>query len=745
MQLSCSLAQRYFGQRQGVHACFSLSDAGSSTFLAHMSSSRATRQGPARARALARQHAAEVPESATAWLNGSHEAIALHPEWQQLHQHLQDLVKGALRAYLEETHPHTHPHAIEAARQVFGDVLLKHEADELFSGKEQPHLLHEPYMSAEGAAGLLGQTLAQIARKVDHEAEKRSTLASPRFEAFHRLVSSVYVGSLQKRAEYAERSERMEAQASTTMLDTPQESQQATRNDKPGRRVVLPSVDEQRAKTGGHHGDENEKVIGTNKMGTARPGYQACSGDIAQALVAIAMGGGFERFSSAEVAGDDGAHGKGAGGAETTDTQASTSIKGRRGKFGGGTRAGAEGVAGPIDGTSNSSSSAQQHLLQYHQERENRARAAAGLHYLSENTGGGEYAAAGVNGLSFKSKRGGNSVGSAAVEREGSFPGLEWLAPHIIGRSIPMELRRELWQRTLLGGEGCGPSPAEVERLIIRYAGEKGIVDPTNTPIAGMVATGVRHRAAEAFPWLSRGGAREMELRQRVCCAAEKLLNQYFVFVGKHESRRVASSLVLTYVFDRESTTQKSDGGDSGGRITTSARLVAMLHNLSTRFAPEMGDLRRNYRTRAYDEIRTRDAPLFEHLSTLFPAYKVGVGEKDDIRDTTTATPSTIAGEDEARNSKGLVETWLEDVFVGYLREDALLFVWDHLFLLGWQDQLPLFVADVALHLRASLLRVTNPMTLMSLARDACRRICTRDVRDAFRVRHGAETGSDRK
>lgn len=64
--------------------------------------------------------------------------------------------------------------------------------------------------------------------------------------------------------------------------------------------------------------------------------------------------------------------------------------------------------------------------------------------------------------------------------------------------------RRELWQRTLL--RGGGPSPAEMERLVIRYAGEKGIVDPTNTPIAGMVTTGVRHRAAEAFPWLSRGG-----------------------------------------------------------------------------------------------------------------------------------------------------------------------------------------------------------------------------------------------
>lgn len=41
------------------------------------------REGPARARALARQRAVEEPESATAWLEGSHLAVVLHPEWQQ--------------------------------------------------------------------------------------------------------------------------------------------------------------------------------------------------------------------------------------------------------------------------------------------------------------------------------------------------------------------------------------------------------------------------------------------------------------------------------------------------------------------------------------------------------------------------------------------------------------------------------------------------------------------------------------
>lgn len=43
------------------------------------------REGPVRARALAQKGgAAQGPESATAWLDGCHEAIALHPEWQQV-------------------------------------------------------------------------------------------------------------------------------------------------------------------------------------------------------------------------------------------------------------------------------------------------------------------------------------------------------------------------------------------------------------------------------------------------------------------------------------------------------------------------------------------------------------------------------------------------------------------------------------------------------------------------------------
>ena len=115
----------------------------------------------------------------------------------------------------------------------------------------------------------------------------------------------------------------------------------------------------------------------------------------------------------------------------------------------------------------------------------------------------------------------------------------------------------------------------------------------------------------------------ELDVKLRTCREAEKLLNQYFVFAGKHSARHVNSSLLLAYVFSRESTAKKNGDVGEGAERTGAATLVAMLHSLSTRFVPDAEALRRRYTAHAYDEIRRRDAPLFEHLSALFPGKEV--------------------------------------------------------------------------------------------------------------------------
>lgn len=397
----------------------------------------------------------------------------------QLQAHLQELTTVAVRAHLDDARPQAHPHTIEAARQISGDIFGKDDAKEVFPGKSQPHLLHEPYMSEEGAGGMLRQTLADVAEKVDQEAEARGTLESTEFGAFRALVGSVYIGSLQKRAECVESRERHQQKEnkekekkSAPPLPTKTPTAKKVENDDGGEpepgRPSLPEehdsndaqhenggVDRRREGNGddvdngdcggdGAEDDKNADVGDTVEPGVARLGHQACSGDIAQALVAIAMGEGFEDFASSSVSAGGGdsnvqANRGGNGRTDGTGEHSTALAKGQRGGYGRGATGvgGAKGLksgGGGCNSFDDAGDAQQQHLERLHRQRDSLGQAAAGLQYLSED------AAAPLGGRQQPSKYGGSGHGVGS-EAEGQFPGLEWLAPHIIGRSIPMELR----------------------------------------------------------------------------------------------------------------------------------------------------------------------------------------------------------------------------------------------------------------------------------------------------------------
>ena len=370
-------------------------------------------------------------------------ALADLADMHQLQAHLQRLAKVAVRAHLDEAHPQVHPHTIEAVRHVSGHIFPEDEGSELFGGTAQPHLLHEPYMSAEGAVGMLGQTLADIARKVDQEAETRGTLESPEFAAFRELVRSVYVGSLQKRVEDAEGSARLPANpeertGKAPHTKTPKAKEDGGEDSQDPQRTAENAGNQEYSEKGAEERPEGGAgKRNKHKPGAAVAGHQACSGDIAQALVAMAMGEGFERFASAPPAGGKGSaqakNGKGDNGQRAPPlTEGNTRAHNSAAK---GARVGSEGVKG-ADGSSKDSSGLQQQLLQ--RQKENLERAAAGLRYLSE-----EDVLLGKR-LPVQNKKDGKIVagtGSGSENDDGIFPGLEWLVPHIIGRSIPMELR----------------------------------------------------------------------------------------------------------------------------------------------------------------------------------------------------------------------------------------------------------------------------------------------------------------
>jgi hypothetical protein len=75
-------------------------------------------------------------------------------------------------------------------------------------------------------------------------------------------------------------------------------------------------------------------------------------------------------------------------------------------------------------------------------------------------------------------------------------------------------------------------------------------------------------------------------------------------------------------------------------------------------------------------------------------------------------------------------------IITGHLSADALYFVFDHCFLLGWQQQLPLFCVDIAVLLRSTVMRASTGAVMKSIVSEASTKLYTRDVRTAFAARH---------
>lgn len=304
-----------------------------------------------------------------------------------------------MRAYLGGTD--SHPHKIEATRQVTGELFAKNGIG-VFPGVVQAHLLYEPYMSPAGAAGLLSQTLTSVARNVDQEAEVRHFLRTAEFRAFHALVRSVYLGSLQKRAEHAEKSKRPGG-TQTAVQGEGGSSQQPPNKARPleGERQA------------GNGGGSNVSGPAQVLLGIAPESHQACSSDIAQALVAIAMGEGFERFRATRGGDVEGEAGADAVGESLSTGKGRTRAPGNVPDQYGGGIGGGLGRKGSLE---NADSNGVQRILKY----------------LSEN-------APVVEGMSPNGEE--DEQGVQLARAEARFPDLEWLAPHIVGRSIPITLR----------------------------------------------------------------------------------------------------------------------------------------------------------------------------------------------------------------------------------------------------------------------------------------------------------------
>lgn len=264
------------------------------------------------------------------------------------------------------------------------------------------------------------------------QAEAVNTLDSPEFRAFHDLTRSVYVGSLQKRADHVEKtsgpSTRQNQQnldqcsMSPTTLQKQQKSIRAANNDD---RSTTTKLSEDMG--GGH-----------TKAGVAPSSSQACSGDIAQALVDIAMGEGFDMLfagddSSTFSARDDRELGRST--LNETSTYFST-IKT------GGMR---DTEVGKTSLSLHDKHSDSNNSSFCRGTRKPELPGEAALRYLSEDASTRVIASTtktpGVTASTSTAKCEGGKAGEVGGQGVARIPGLDWLAPHIVGRSIPMTLR----------------------------------------------------------------------------------------------------------------------------------------------------------------------------------------------------------------------------------------------------------------------------------------------------------------
>jgi len=253
---------------------------------------------------------------------------------------------------------------------------------------------------------------------------------------------------------------------------------------------------------------------------------------------------------------------------------------------------------------------------------------------------------------------------------------MESLWASMVGKCLPSVLRRSLWHSALYcrqAHKGC------VETLVER-ASSMNIEDTTKTAFDELISKGVQRTIRQAFPGLCHSKVDKLQLRMN------QLLNQYYILSGRHSSRNISLAFPLVWVFED---VELEDG-----------ELLAMFDQLIHSYIPDILDsqILEHFETEVLKDLSERDEELFTHCTVVFP-------EKENESQVGKLSAN------ELRCSHHISHWFLNDLGVGFLRPESLLFVWDHLFLLGWREQLPQFLVDILILMRTGLLGAKQQLT----------------------------------
>ena len=265
----------------------------------------------------------------------------------------------------------------------------------------------------------------------------------------------------------------------------------------------------------------------------------------------------------------------------------------------------------------------------------------------------------------------------------------------VIGRSCPVALRRFMFKWRIFNPEHV----ALTSTVIRRNMAIDKLTDPTISTIDNLLARATSQTFVDSL--------RDFDtprLRGHVLA----LLNQYYTYSGSQHPSHVALAVPLLAAFSN----QPKEG----------PYVVSMFH-LMLEMLPGGGPSRRDaliIARRIVDTLADKEPELFLHLSELVNRAR-HYQQTLDFGKTTEFTELAV-----------FVKPWVENLLVGYVRRDAVLFIWDQCFLTGWENNFEKFCMDVFQITKRKLLEIKSAPELKRAMVTLPGRIHTRNLREAF-------------
>ena len=269
----------------------------------------------------------------------------------------------------------------------------------------------------------------------------------------------------------------------------------------------------------------------------------------------------------------------------------------------------------------------------------------------------------------------------------------------IVGRCVPIALRRFMMKWRIFNPEHVALTSTVIRRNMA--------IDKLTTPTISVVDNLLVRATSQTFLDVLRDFD-----TPRLRGAVLALLNQYFTYSGSQHPSHVCLCIPLLTAFSN----QPKEG----------PYVVSMFH-LLLELLPGGGPSRSDalvVARRIVDTLANIDPELFLYLSEL-------VNRARHYQQTVE-----FGNTSEFAELAVFIKPWVETCLVGFIRREAVLFVWDQCFLTGWGGtNFDKFCIDVLLIIRRKLMEVRSAPELKRAMILLPRRVHTRNLRESFAKR----------